>query len=305
MLIFRITDNNGKTVLLKHPMSVSLSSSCSAPADSLRVVFAIDGSVPALHRIEAFDGDETVFSGCIDQQAEEFNSKGRFLTVYARSAAAVLLDNEARPQTYMCPSMRFLMKRHFEPLGFDRFIGPDRVFSGQFTVSKGMSEWAVLEKFATVFLNTEPKIDKSGAIDVSGNEGEGELFLPSESLISFRRELKNSSLISEIRARVLPDRGYDMVFRSEKADSCHVGRIRYVNTVEGRSGSIPGTKKLLDKSDSAYERISAECRGRAKCSVGDILTTDICSGRYRIREVNYTLDRRGERTKIYAEVKKA
>ena len=303
MLMFRITGNDGKEVLLEHPMSVSISSSCGAPADSLRAVFAVNGEAPPLYRIEVKDGDETVFSGCIDSQTEELNGNSRLLTVCARSAAAVLLDNEARPQTYMCPSMRLLMKRHFEPLGFDRFIGPDRVFSGQFTVSKGMSEWAVLKKFAMTFLDTEPRIDKSGAIDISGSEGDGELFLPSESLISFRRELKNSSLISEIRARVLPDRGYDMVFRSERAEKCHVGRIRYVNTLEGRSGSLTGTKKLLEKSDAAYERISAELCGRAKCSVGDTLTTDLSSRRYKIREVNYTLDRRGERTIIYAEVK--
>ena len=304
MLTFRIADNDGKTVLMEHPMSVSLSSSLSAPADSLRAVFAVEGEVPALYSIEALDGDETVFSGRIDQQAEEFSGKGRFLTVYARSAAAVLLDNEARPQTYMCPSMRFLMKRHFEPLGFDRFVGPDKVFTGQFTVAKGMSEWAVLEKFAKIFLNTEPRIDMTGAIDVSGREGDGELFLPAQSLVSFRRELKNSSLISEIRARALPDRGYDMEFGSELAKSCRVGRIRYVNAVEGRSGSITGVRRLLEKSDAAYERITAECCGRAKCSVGDVLTTGLSSMRYRIRELNYTLDSRGERTRIYAEVKK-
>ena len=303
MLIFHLTDNDGRTFQMRHPVSVSISSACSAPADSLRAVFAIEGEVPELHRIRVTDGDETVFTGCVDQQNEEYSRNGRFLTVSARSVAALLLDNEAAPQTYWCPSMKLLMKRHFEPLGFDRFIGPDKVFSGQLTVSKGMSEWAVLKRFASVFLNTEPRIDKNGIIDVSGTDGERELFLPSGSLISFRRELKNSALISEIRARVRPERGYDMVFKSERAKCSHISRRRYIDIPGSNTGSVEGTKRMLSSCDAAYERIEAECAGRARCSVGDTLTTDLDSKQYRICEVNYTLDSRGERTIIYAEVK--
>lgn len=303
MLTFRITDNDGHTVLMEHPMSVSISSSESAPADSLRAVFAVEGDVPELCRIEVFDEDETVFSGAVDSQAEEYGLSGHFLTVYARSRAAILLDNEAKPQTYRCPSMRLLMKRHFEPLGFDRFSGSDKVFSGELTVTKGMSEWAVLKKFAVLFLNTEPRIDRTGTIDVSGCDGDAEILLPSEGLISFRRELKNSALVSEIRARTRPERGYDMLFASDRAKRSGVCRRRYISTADNRSGSITGIRRILEKSDAAYKRVIAECRGRVRCRVRDTLLTDRSSRSYRVTEVNYISDSRGERTKIFAEVK--
>ena len=53
-----------------------------------------------------------VFRGIVDQQDTKISPQGNRLRLVARSLAALLLDNEALPQTYINPSLRGLFERH-------------------------------------------------------------------------------------------------------------------------------------------------------------------------------------------------
>ena len=303
MLKYVIRDNGGNDICFFSPLRVSLVTSLEAPADRLKAVFAVTGRVPALYSAEVMKDGERVFFGYIDEQSEELNSNGSFLTISARSLAAVLLDNEACPQIYCTPSMPLLMKRHFGPLGFKDYIGTDRAFNGQLVISKGMSEWSVLRSFCRYFTNTEPRITKDGVIDISGTGTDETLYISPDIVYSVKRELRNKALISEIKARTRAAGDYSMPLQSETAKRTGVRRRRYVNSAESISGTVLTAERMIEQSERDYERLTAGCAGCMLCETGITLIMAGDRKKYRITEIVYTFDSSGERTVISAEVK--
>ena len=247
MLTYIIKDIKGKETEFKKPVSVNIVSSEDAPADSLYAVFAVSGAVPVLEGIEVLEGSERIFRGKIDSQTIEKNNKGLLLTVKARSIECVLLDNEALPQTYCMPSMPLLMKRHFEPLGFYDFVGTEKAFNGELNITKGMSEWGVLSAFCRHFMNTVPRIDRNGAINITGEESKEIVYLSSDRCLSVKNTLTRSNLISDIYARTYTAGGYEMPLENEFAKSLGVKRIRYVNSIDSESRTVLSTKEMITK----------------------------------------------------------
>lgn len=303
MLTYVIRDINGKTTKFKKPVSVNIVSSEDAPANSLYAVFTVSGFVPVLDRIDVFNGSERIFFGKVDSQTTEKNKNGQLLTIKARSMECVLLDNEALPQTYCMPSMPLLMKRHFEPLGFDSFIGTAKAFSGELTITKGMSEWGVLSAFCRHFMNTVPKMDSNGVINITGDESSEVVYLSSDRCISVKSTLDRSSLISEIYARTYTAGGYEMPLENDFARQLGVKKIRYVNSIDSESRTVLSTREIIKKSNQKYERIEIEYVGCILCERGAKLVLDNNDRNIRVREIHYTLDSNGERTKIYSEVR--
>ena len=303
MLTFKVWDVHNKTVWFRHPLSVSLITEESAPADGLKASFAVSGDVPALRFVEVFSGQERLFCGAVDEQTVLQNKNGTVLMLAARSRAAVLLDNEARPQTYIKPSMNVLMQRHFRPLGFHSFCGTEDTFIGHLTIEKGMSEWAVLNRFCETFLQTSPRLRRDGVIDITGEDPEETVFLSKDRILSLRRTFRYSSLISGILARTYVGGAYSMPLYSNKAQEMGIKRKRYADTAGSRNRSVLSAEKCLQKADAAFEQIIVECSGCLFCETG---TTLILSGnrrRYRVKEAVCMYDLSGEKTKITAEVK--
>ena len=299
MLTYSLTDADGRVKELKKPLKVSFISSENAPADKLTAVFAVKGKIPVIYSVDVYDGREKIFSGLVDVQTDECTKNGTLLTVSARSLECLLLDNEAMPQTYCMPSMPLLMKRHFAPLGFDRFIGTGRAFNGEMTISKGMSEWSVLKSFCESFTGTYPKITKDGAIDVSGGTKQ-EIRISRDRIISFKHCFKNSVLISKAIARTHTGGVYSMPLVSKLAEKTGVKRRRYINSIDGKSRTVLSAKKLMEKSDMQYEQIIIDCCGCIICDVGAWLSIEKDRKKYIISEINYMLGSDGEHTVIYA-----
>lgn len=303
MLTVVLTDIEGRQSTLYRPLKLSLVSEGGAPADALKAVFAVSGSVPAFFSAEVINNGEQLFLGFVDQQDTEYSEKGMLLTITARSRACLLLDNEARPQTYIKPSMPLLMKRHFAPLGFTDYAGTDRPFIGQLTVVKGMSEWAVLCRFCELFLHIAPKIRRNGVIDVSGEDAGEILTLSAQRIVSYTCSLKNRVLISDILARTHIRGAYTMPLKSEKARLLGIRRKRYVDSFDSKSRSVLTAQEMLRKSEAAYETVTAECSGCFFCETGTTLRLPYSEKDYCVREVVYTYDLSGEKTRIIAEVK--
>lgn len=303
MLSFEVTDINGRKTTFASPLSVSIVSSEDAPADSLSAVFAVSGSVPVLKSISAKMQGETVFLGEIDRQDEVISGRSHRLELKARSIAAVLLDNEARPQQYFMPSMPLLMERHFAPLGFTRFIGTDKAFNGELIISKGMSEWAVLQEFCDKFLRTKPKIGFDGVIDISGSDPKAELFIgDTYSVLYKKKTFRRSAVISEIFARTHNGGGYDMHLESDNAERLGIRRRRFVSSINSKSRSLLDTEKIIPRAERSAVGCETEIAGSIPCIVGDRLRLEGDNKTYRITERHYTYSSEGEKTRIYSEV---
>ena len=302
MLTYIIRDIDGVETLFKEPLKVSYVSGEDAPADQLSVVFGVKGTVPKLSSVEMKNGSERLFFGMIDSQCEEYSESGTFLTIQARSLTGVLLDNEALPQMYCSPSMPLLMKRHFEPLGFKEYRGTDKAFNGELAISKGMSEWTVLRNFCRYFLNTEPYVDKYGVIDITGERKPDTMYLSGERILSCRHYLKNSALVSDIHVRARSSGGYEMPFVNKLAKESGIIRKRYVDSMTGSGRTVQSVKRMIRKYAAEYEQLIVECAGCFICATGTLLSVEGQRNNYRVREVNYTFDSSGERTKLYSEV---
>ena len=306
MLTYVLTDINGRKSTMNYPLSVNFVSSDDAPADSLTVVFAVNESVYPVVSIIVENSGERIFSGLVDTQTEQQTSGGVLLTLTARSLECILLDNEALPQTYCMPSMPLIFKRHLEPLGFKEYIGTNKAFNGEMTISKGMSEWAVLEMFCKRFLKIKPKIDSFGVIDISGKENDEVVYISNSGknrCISKKHILKRSSLISDIIARTCISGGYEMPLKNDFAQKLKVHRRRYVNSIDSESRSVLDAKKILENSVRNYEQFVLECNGCILCGTGATVILDDNREKLRVNEIHYNLNSDGETTTLYAEVK--
>jgi hypothetical protein len=164
----------GGSILLPQPVSMRLNQAEDAPADGFSGVFPLQKSSGALTGLHIYDSNQNLcFDGIVDEQKESSGSEIQ-LALAARSRAALLLDNEAVPQTYCMPSLSTIFTRHVKPYGFSGLIGNTRTFSGELTVTKGMSEWEVAQAFCTGFLRVTPRI-ADGVFDASGERPQGKL----------------------------------------------------------------------------------------------------------------------------------
>ena len=105
---------SGEVVGLYNALTVEINQELSVPADSMTVSFAYNGEFPSIERIYALESDcididkaiekgDVLFSGIVDEIILTADTSQAFVTVYARSLAALLIDNECKPTEYINP----------------------------------------------------------------------------------------------------------------------------------------------------------------------------------------------------------
>lgn len=304
MLTYLFKDVNQKEILLKNPLNSYIIFSEDAPADSLSVVFSVTGKIPVLTSVKVENAGELIFQGIIDEQTETLSENGMLLEIKARSLAALLLDNEACPQIYYSPSFDLLMKRHFNRLGFYQYIGKDNKHNGELHITKGMSEWQVLKNYCQYFLNTSPVITKDGMINISGNHTQEVTYIQNfrRTLISLIHKRKPSVLLSDVYARTYMAGGYEMYLPVKKAEELEIKRRRYIDSVNSSSRTVQSALNILEKSERNYEEYITESAGCMICEVGSQILIEELNLCLRAKEIIYTLNTKGEKTKIRAEV---
>lgn len=224
----------GTVCSLGTPLSLHISRGAAAPADELVGEFPWI-ALPALYRLRVSDGDRIVFFGPVDVQQEQISSHGATLRVEGRSMAALLLDNEAVPQTYYSPPFSTIFARHAAPYGFLTYRVPGSSEKiGEFTVTKGMSEWQVLESFCRRAWGASPILREGAELTVGGLEnkemllfGDGGKGLTCLSITRTRREYER---ISELLVRSAKDGRYTVSLTDEQALRDGIRRRRCLST---------------------------------------------------------------------------
>ncbi len=301
MLSFILTDIQGTEHILSEPLSITLNRDITAPADSLTALFVSDEGETEFSDIAVYDGKKCVFRGIVDEQTETFSANGRLLEINARSLAALLLDNEAMPQSWYLPNMRLFMERNFSKLGFTQYVGEDAPKSGSMSIDKGTSEWSVLEHYCENFLGTYPSIDENGVINISGTEpeltvitGDGDI-----RILSLKRTRKRCGVISEYRVRSNRFGSYEMLIGNDNADRLKITSVRYVNTIDNKSAGIESCYRNIENSNSEYETIDITVSGRLLVRAGDyVVISGYDLGNMRVRSLRYELDGQKETTRL-------
>lgn len=165
---FSAADASGTRFPLPEPCSLSLSFDEDSPAHAFSARFPLKKPLPPLHSCDVSLDGVAVLPALLDKQSFSCSFDGSFLELSGRSRTALLLDNDAPPQTYVNPSLKQLFECHAAPFGFTEIAGNLGRFRGQFVVRKGMSHWQVLSDFSAFFLGTTLRSGADRSLDASG-----------------------------------------------------------------------------------------------------------------------------------------
>lgn len=204
-----LTYPGGDRYTLKNPLAVSLVRTLESPAQSLSITLPMAaGNLPGVAAQAAVRrGPAVIFTGFCDQQTAKETHAGRTFTVQARSRGALLLDNEALPQTYYNITTDELFRRHLRPYGFTRLEVPRQVELGVFTVTKGKCEWEVFSAFCNRAYGQAPVIGSGERVIVQARETAATAVVtnrPGRSglrYLSAEDVLRRASVISEMLVR--------------------------------------------------------------------------------------------------------
>lgn len=306
-MIYKGTTITGKTIDLGNPISVRINKSDDAPADDLYVVFCYEDFIEELKYIKVYCCDDIIFNGILDEQIVDITSSGKLFKIYARSTAALLIDNSALPQSYSNTSLEIIFNRHIKPYGFTKFVGNNKLFSKEFIVYKGMSEWDVLEKFCTMFLYTKPRINSNGTINASGKFDESKnIYLNNfdgqTKYKSISKNIKRYNKISEVFVRAGKESSYSIKAVDEYAIKSGVKRRRYLNLYDNTKIPVNYAQLVIDDANKKSSEIKVSCVGMVNTDIGCMVTIeDKLLGKLEnlhISKIKYSMDAFGEVTEL-------
>lgn len=298
MTLYGICQNNSRLNLGK-PVSLLFSREADAPAGLLKVSFQVGAALPRLREIEVLnDESRPWFCGLVDEQNTTLGAAGLQVELLCRSLEAILLDNEAPPQTLQRPSLPMLEASLLTPFGLRLGAGDCGQKPGALFVEKGDSCWAVLARFCRNEFGSVPWVDEHGAVQCRKRTPKG-----------FKlRDVTSAELrllpCKEVREVILQScrGGYDTYYRSGDFTPGRPGtpRRRYVSAQCGKN-----PKDVLKSGAEDSFLLTVTCKGAWLPQKGDLASVFLPGlGAYRrcpIRSVQYRLDRSGERTKLVLE----
>jgi hypothetical protein len=138
------TRADGSQVALEGLKSLRIEASLETPAVCLSAVFAppsFAGHEEVWRHISVRHDGKLLFEGTPDVKKDIISAKGAFTELEARSSAAALLDNQARPGQMLNPTASTVFKHYIAPYGFS-LLAPQKAGTlPLYTIHAGISEW--------------------------------------------------------------------------------------------------------------------------------------------------------------------
>lgn len=143
---FELYTSSGSAVTDFEVISYELSSEIAAACDGLRLYLYSEKALSDIRTVCVYENGRKIFYGFADKLQLSYDADGYTAFIYARSSASLLVDNEAYPGQYSCPSSRQLWYHHAKSFGFT-FGLPEVVTNSEYIVSKGQSCFGAIDKF--------------------------------------------------------------------------------------------------------------------------------------------------------------
>ncbi len=303
----------GETYVFDEAVSVSINQEIFVPADDMTVVFPYSESFPKLEMIyaledgcgdvdEAIESGDVLFKGIVDEQVFKADSGGADITVYARSMAAVLLDNECEPIQYTSPSVDVIYSKHIEPFGVELKDTKVKCRSGMLRITKGSSHYRALEKFCSEFLNTVPRIDSRGICRVDVYECDDVIYFDNRDGIGFgfiSVSDKRYSRISKVHVSI--ENGYDTTVSDSESISRGIIRERYMSLLDSKTGTLSDAYDVIESGAADSFSVSLKCGERLINMIGAkaYVSAEGCEGEeFVVSRIKYISDGNGERTSV-------
>lgn len=174
MVTCRLSKADGTHYCLPAVRELEFEYGCGTPCDSFRVVClwtcGDDAVLTDATRFDAWQGEEQVFAGVVDECQVSWSVRGSLLTVTGRGMAALLLDNEARSMDYETATLADILRDHVAPYGIEVAEKDEMAAVRRFSVTGGSSEWSVLYQFARYHGGVTPRFDRKGRLVLSDGE---------------------------------------------------------------------------------------------------------------------------------------
>ena len=304
MLRYEIKLKNGELRKGFKVLSAVWKSELDVPADSLSLNCAYDDEIfNQGDRLSAYDGETLIFEGQLDELSRIRGGSGTALTLSARSAAAVLLDNEAEPLSYRNPTAVLMYRKYLQPFGLDDVQLDETPIIGYMRIDKGMTCWQALELFCRTRYGAKLTVSGAGRVYLRGYKNSKTVRFGSDGIKYYSIKENNSryKLISEVRLKVKSTAGYLSKMINSNPGCGHIKRARYVNTA-AENNSLTTADNIIRRSNLEGHKITLTIRGCVTDILGaDAVLDDRDFGRIdglTVRKITYSLSDRGELTTV-------
>lgn len=177
------------------------------PCDNLYVCFPLQ-ALEEICLIEAWQGDRRLFYGPVDTQRLSLNSQGGTVCLWARSAAAYLVDNECIPCSYYMPTADTLFLRYAAEYGLVNCL-PPLLLKETMDIPKGLSRWSALDSFVKNTCGRQMYVDSEKRLGILEPSGKRICYFdqPEPGFTQARVQIKRSAPIARA------------VFKKENSDT--------------------------------------------------------------------------------------
>lgn len=257
---------DGKSVLLKEVKSYRLSRDYDAPCDGLRVYFLSDTSLAELNAVKVYNDKKMIFNGFVDTQREEVCEDGVWCFIFARSTASVLVDNQALPFAYNCPSANSLFYHNAYSFGFDSKL-PELVTSSNYQVNKGVSCYGAINDFVYGISGKNVLIDVNNCLYIPDSEDEFDL--NKYNIIEEKHNINRGNVVSQIDYKINGSSEYCYHLKSRFFEEKGIKRIKKTNI-----SSLPlwqqesALRNILESYASGYETVEISVQGFVDAPIG-------------------------------------
>lgn len=197
-----IYDVSGNETKLPQLISWDINRGSGEACDAFEVCFAFERKLlkklADAYRFRAFEGQKTVFYGCIDEYEVSINDDGATVSVSGRSMAALLLDNETEAEEYTELGVELLISRHVTPYGIEASAQDSLPSLEGFAVTDGESEWSVVKRYCSLSGLPKPRFNAEGVLILGEGSGENHTVNDDSPVLSVTHRDVRYGIISEL-----------------------------------------------------------------------------------------------------------
>ena len=296
---FEFQDINGKRFDISNVTAFELTSEAGAACDGLRLSFIPTKEIDEIVSIRAYSDGDLIFNGFCDDQKLIEDKSGRKCFIYARSSASLLVDNEAIPFQYTCPSARQLWLSNAKEFGFECGL-PEVYTENTYIVSKGTSCFGAINDFVFAVYGAPIYVSPENVLTVY-QLGTKAKRLESYNVASLSRIISRSEPISAVDYKINTADSYTYHFKSDFADARGIRRRRLYNL-----SSIPqwqrekAAQKKIAQSLSDYYSVQAVIVGECDLKLFDKVAFNFngASETFFVYEKTVTKNESGEKTTV-------
>ena len=249
------------------------------PCGSLAVKFTPDILPDELKSVKVFRDGRLIFSGFVDTQRTSEDSNGTECFVYARSGICALVDNQAEPFTYCCPSTDQLFACCAKDSGFTNGIA-NISSSEKYEIPQGTSCYGAINSFVSLLTGSSVYADAHNELKIR-RISEDVKPLESDNIIGVSYVINRSEPLTQIDYKRVQGVKYGIHARSFAAASKDINRRRFINL-----GSLPQWQRektvsnRLKRSFDSYRLAEVKTAGFAEAELMQRMSLDCGLGHF-------------------------